>query len=276
MKKKISGKTVLKKRIFGVDFSGAKDAGKKIWISEGVNRNGCLDIENCLRARTLPYSDTERNRCLGALYDLVVEMKDCAFGFDFPFGLPRQMISANSWLDFVRVFPENYRNALEFREKCQKYNGSELKRLTDRECKTPFSPFNLRVYKQTYYGIHEILSPLVRNNLASVLPMQEAQPDKPWIFEICPASTLKKLMNLKKLPMYKGITEKHHAEREKILKYLEGLGVMVKNMTMRSEILDDEGGDALDSVIAVYATFQALNAELELKNEYMQEGYVFA
>ena len=40
-------------RIYGVDFSGAKDAGKKIWIAEGVVKGDSLLIEDCFRARDL-------------------------------------------------------------------------------------------------------------------------------------------------------------------------------------------------------------------------------
>jgi hypothetical protein len=37
--------------IDGIDFSGAKDAGKKIWIAEGVVKTDSLLIEDCFKAR---------------------------------------------------------------------------------------------------------------------------------------------------------------------------------------------------------------------------------
>ena len=40
--------------IYGIDFSGAQDAGKKIWIAEGVVKTDSLLIEDCFRARDLP------------------------------------------------------------------------------------------------------------------------------------------------------------------------------------------------------------------------------
>jgi len=36
---------------YGIDFSGAQDAGKKIWIAEGVVKGDSLLIEDCFRAR---------------------------------------------------------------------------------------------------------------------------------------------------------------------------------------------------------------------------------
>ena len=37
--------------IYGIDFSGAQDAGKKIWIAEGVVKTDSLLIEDCFKAR---------------------------------------------------------------------------------------------------------------------------------------------------------------------------------------------------------------------------------
>jgi hypothetical protein len=39
--------------IYGIDFSGAKDAGKKIWVAKGIVHGETLLIEDCLRARGL-------------------------------------------------------------------------------------------------------------------------------------------------------------------------------------------------------------------------------
>ena len=53
--------------IYGIDFSGAQDAGKKIWIAEGVVKGGSLLIEDCFRARDLQDSGNELDICLPAL-----------------------------------------------------------------------------------------------------------------------------------------------------------------------------------------------------------------
>jgi len=39
--------------IYGIDFSGAQDAGKKIWIAEGIVKAESFLIEDCFSARDL-------------------------------------------------------------------------------------------------------------------------------------------------------------------------------------------------------------------------------
>lgn len=39
--------------VHGIDFSGAKDAGHKIWIAMGFIEEGVLHIKECRRAETL-------------------------------------------------------------------------------------------------------------------------------------------------------------------------------------------------------------------------------
>jgi len=74
--------------IYGIDFSGARDAGRKIWLAEGVVKTHSLLIEDCFRARNLQDSGNELYKCLPALKDFIKENQDAAFGLDFPFGLP--------------------------------------------------------------------------------------------------------------------------------------------------------------------------------------------
>jgi hypothetical protein len=46
--------------IYGIDFSGAKDAGKKIWIAKGIVKGETLLIEDCFRARKHRYQESIR------------------------------------------------------------------------------------------------------------------------------------------------------------------------------------------------------------------------
>ena len=77
-----------KHRIYGIDFSGARDAGRKIWLAEGVVKTHSLLIEDCFGARNLQDSGNELYKCLPALKDFIKENQDEAFALDFPFGLP--------------------------------------------------------------------------------------------------------------------------------------------------------------------------------------------
>ena len=96
--------------IYGIDFSGAQDAGKKIWIAEGVLKGDSLLIEDCFRARDLQDSGNDLDICLPALKDFIKENQDAAFGLDFPFGLPGVLVEQESWKEFIIAFPKIYHN----------------------------------------------------------------------------------------------------------------------------------------------------------------------
>jgi hypothetical protein len=265
------------RRVYGVDFSGAADAGKKIWITKGVVEGEALRIEACYPGANLPGSGVERDRCLAALRDFIAKEMDSAFGLDFPFGLPRELVNTDTWEDFVLSFPEQYSSPEAFRETCRETAaGSELKRLTDRESHTPFSPYNIRLYRQTYYGLRDVIAPLVRDKSACVLPMQTEALGKPWVVEICPASTLKQ--EYLYWP-YKGKSREHREGRERILGAIEQMAPLPVLGALRSVILDDVGGDALDSVVAAFAVFRALPNLDDVgaigDSAYTLEGYVY-
>ncbi len=267
------------RRVYGVDFSGASKAGKKIWIASGLIEGNALHIQACHRAQDLPGSGADRDRCLAALRNLIAWEGPGVFGLDFPFGLPRALIKEGTWDGFVLPFPDRYASPEEFRHICyQEANGSELKRVTDRESHTPFSPYNIRLYRQTYYGIRDLLAPLVRDGLVWVLPMQPALPDRPWVMEICPASTLKR-ENLYQVS-YKGKGRAKYAARVGILAAIQEMGPLFVPAPLRSAILDDIEGDALDSLVAAFSVFRTLRDLSSLavvgNGAYAMEGYVYA
>jgi hypothetical protein len=265
------------RRIYGVDFSGAAQAGKKIWITRGVIDGHTLLVQSCQQAAHLPGSSPERSRCLAALGELVRQEQASVFGFDFPFGLPHELVSEKTWEDFVVSFPYTYSSPEQFRDTCRRLaRGRELKRDTDREKRTPFSPYNIRIYRQTYFGIRDLLAPLVKERQACVLPMQSAQPDRAWLLEICPASTLKgKELNRP----YKGRSTHHYEARACILDAIEKEDPLQVPVDLRALIVEDSEGDALDSVIAAVAAFRTTRSpdrlRMDGKQAYAIEGYVY-
>lgn len=269
----------LPNRVYGIDFSGAKKAGSKIWITSAIIAGNALQIEDCHQAKEL-LGVTERDRCLCTLRDFISKQKACTFGLDFPFGLPMKVIKANSWEEFVLSFGNRYPDAEQFRKICWAIAGNcEERRETDRNSQTPFSPYNRRLYRQTYYGIRDVLAPLVRDQLVCVLPMQRTLPSRPWLFEICPASTLKR-MGLRQ--PYKGDNKDRDRRviRAHILEGVEKTGiVIIKPSSLRATILNDPDGDALDSVIAAFATFRAVRSLVHSTvpgtGTCVPEGYVY-
>jgi len=267
-------------QVYGVDFSGARDAGERIWITEAAVDGKVLSIGRCFKARDLAESGRDREKCLRALREFIAARPTALFGLDFPFGLPSELVGQESWEEFILAFPRLYREPEHFRDTCLKRaSNRELRRLTDIQCKAPFSPYNLRMYKQTFYGITEIIHPLVRSKLASVIPMQRPRAGKPRLMEICPASTLKSRGLSRK---YKGISEDDNGvcARLEILNTLQTRWhLKIQEGEIQKLILRDHNGDALDSVLAAFAVFRNLNRESKIsaKNPwYSVEGYVFA
>ena len=54
------------------------------------------------------------------------------------------------------------------------------------------------------------------------------------------------------------IAEIKRNNRSSILNYLEKQGVIISSVSVKNQIVNDNEGDALDGVIAAYATFKAL------------------
>lgn len=271
------------RHVYGVDFSGARDAGKKIWIATGLIEGEALCVEDCCPALNLPDSGVPRDQCLAALRHFIAARGSCVVGLDFPFGLPRDLVSDSTWVKFLSMFKSRCRNPEHFRKSClRSRDGKELKRTTDRESRTPFSAYNLRLYRQTYFGIGDLLASLVQEHCACVLPMQHAVPGVPWLIEICPASTLRRHgLNRPPYVPYKGKTPEHRTARRMILKKLEEAhGLAVASRDRRLRILENPTGDALDAVIAAVSTFRALrdgfHASASDNDDHLVEGYVYA
>ena len=265
-----------KRTVCGVDFSGAQDAGKRIWIACGDILDGAILISECFPAKDLQCSGQQRDQAIGALRAFMRKERDCTFGLDFPFGIPRVLVAEESWEEWLGAFPERYAGPEGFIRQCHlASNGKELKRATDVETKTPFSPYNLRLFRQTFFGVKDLLRPLIQEKAVCVLPFQKPQGARPWIIEVCPASTLRK--EGLGIP-YKGSGMNRRAAREKILRGMEKTGVVkVEKTSVHKRIIENSGGDALDSVIAAYATCKAMNRGLtsETSAPYAVEGRVY-
>jgi hypothetical protein len=268
--------------IYGIDFSGALYAGRKIWISLAVIKGDSLEIRDCFRGLSLPDSSKRLHDCLAALVQFITNHRNSIFGLDFPFSVPQALadhFGCDTWIGLVFSLAQKFSSPHEFRQQCKEVLGRrEVKRTTDKESSTPFSPYNLRLFKQTYFGITGVLYPLVKNNHACVIPMQEISGDKPLILEICPKSTLikEKIADKK----YKGNSKAHLKNRRHILDRLKDKLVIIPKPLSRT-ILEDAEGDALDSVIAAYTVSKSLlNPTFPFppgwKQEYAVEGYVYS
>lgn len=265
-------------RYLGVDFSGAASAGRTIWIAAAERDGAGLTVTSLLRAADLPGGGRSRESALPALTAYVAGSEAAAAGFDFPFALPAALMPESGWDDFVREFPARYANADDFRRQCREAAGGlEWKREADRLARTPFAAYNLRLYRQTYYGIGQVLRPLIASNSAAVAPMQTPLPDKPALIEVCPASTLKTADLY--LP-YKGRSAIHRTHRQRIAAWLgrEG-GMRFASQQLEDIAIGNPGGDALDALLAVSAAARAACRMQDVPPAYRAaaavEGWVF-
>ena len=243
-------------RIIGIDFSGAERAGEAIWIAEGRIDGEQVRVENCSPAADLAGSGPERTRCLPALVDFIAAQGGAIVGCDFPFSLPATMIDGVGWRAFALGLEDRFPRAEDFLADCRRRgNGREIRRHCDRESRVPFAAYNLRIYRQTYHGIRDVLAPLLRRSDAVVLPMEKPRPDRPWVVETCPASTLK---HASLYPSYKGRSDAARAARRHIVDGLVRRGLLAPLSTALQRLaIGNHGGDALDSMIAAAATGRA-------------------
>lgn len=233
--------------ILGIDFSGAALAGEKIWVARGRLGKQGLEFDFLDRAANLPGGASEREAALGALVQWLESHEHAACGFDFPFSLVREAIQTPTWREWLQT-TTSYDDAESF-----KAAFPDVRRRTDKSAKTPFSPLNLRLYRQTYYGIAHVLAPLAKT--CAILPFDKAAEGQNWLLEICPASWLKK----EKLYLsYKGKSAAQRANRETIWEATKERVPCFAPPELEARALEDTEGDALDALLAAVGTLEAL------------------
>lgn len=246
-------------RYLGVDFSGARNAGNGIWVAEGSDVEGRLVIDRLRRARDLSGGAVDRPSALCALRAHLAVQDSALVGLDFPFSLPSELIDAPDWPAFAKGFAARYTDPEAFREDCRRRTGGrEIKRRTDRETKTPFCAYNLRLYRQTYWGVASILAPLAEDPRITIATILDRPNANRTLAETCPASSLKRLGLYRP---YKGRSEALRDWRRAILMRLREEGVDCGDVLGEIAIADT-GGDALDAIIAA-ATMWRITCDAE-------------
>lgn len=260
----------------GVDFSGAKDAGRHIWIAELEVDDDGADLQRCVPAEALDFGGRSLS---DALYGLSTELRartEAVFGLDVPFGLPEPLVEADSWARFLADFPDRFGGPDAFREASKEAGGgTELRRVTDDEAETPFSPYNHRIYRQTYAGLNDLLHPLVKGDRVRALPMQTPKPDRAWAVEVCPAATLK---DWGLYGSYKDASGAARGKRADILDAVADRRGIDLGSDLRDRLLDDAGADGIDALVAADAAARAVRdgpRTVDPDAAYALEGYVY-
>ena len=249
-------------QILGVDFSGARDAGQKIWLTVCIERDGALHVKSSVPAAAQFDADS-RAACLRGVR-AAIERADVV-GLDVPFGLPAAVHDRESWTDVASLIagiddPETFRSRCVAR--ASEVTGGDqqyLRRETDAD-RGALSPYHWIRAAQTYYGIREVLQPLVGEDAVAIKPLHDG-PATP-VCETHPAATLRDIG----LPTrgYKDNTDRSRGRRKTIV---EGLQMTPLSMHGIEEyLLDDVGGDAIDSLLTALAAWRAS------RNEFSPEG----
>jgi hypothetical protein len=241
--------------ILGVDFSGATLAGEKIWVAHATTDNDVLHFDFLERAANLPGGAPERERALAALRAYISQYADPKCGFDFPFSLSRDAITDPDYKTWLGNFAVRFSSA-----EALKVSTEDKRRDCDIRAKTPFSPLNLRLYRQTYYGIRDVLAPLQVAG-ARILPFDMPGEGHTQLLEVCPASLLKQ----ERLYLsYKGKSATQRQNRATIANELARRTPFSWSDELKARSLDDSEGDALDAILSAVCVHNALKKPEEL------------
>jgi hypothetical protein len=274
--------------IYGVDFSGAKEAGRNTWVAR-------LEPRGCRRgpAYSLAELANAGRRCGAvergsALVGQVANSAGALWALDFPFGLPVEVVAPGAtWpaqLDWLGGWGEDaYGLGLECLRRARALGGPlHIRRLTDAEAKAPFDCYHYRIIYQTFYGMRDVLGPLRLLRGTAVLPFQYRRLAKARrvLVEACPSSTLKRLglpHHNYKQPEGGPLTGKRLRTRRAILGGLSGH--IRFDEARRRVMMRNPGGDALDAVIAALGAAQAWacadHKEIARHPRYRREGRLF-
>ena len=278
--------------VHGVDFSGAKLAGRNTWIARleptgGNHRGNRMRLVELLSLERRCGS-AERATSLSHLVALIAASRDTLWALDFPFGLPVEVMGEETgWeaqLKLVRSWGEDaYGLGLECLRRALALGGpGHIRRTTDREARAPFDCYHYRIIYQTFYGMRDVLGPLRRVRRTAILPFHYRRlptADRVLV-EACPGSTLKRLglphQNYKQ-PEGGPLTPKRLRTRRALL---DALAAHVAfDGRQRRVMMRNGGGDALDAVVAGLGGAQAWGAcdhrHVARHPRYPREGRLF-
>ncbi|MSR45258.1 MAG: hypothetical protein EXS15_07910 [Phycisphaerales bacterium] len=243
--------------LHGVDFSGADNGGlHKIRIASR-NAGGAVTVDRADRA---------------TLVRLILESSKSdathIWRIDAPGGIPLQTLRAHGvaerWIDSARWAAESG-SPRAWRTRLREVSREEPRRHTDADARTPMAPMNLRLFKQTWTLICEVLVPLHEQGI-SIAPMARTQSNA-TVCEGCPASVLHRLG----WPArgYKGDGEPPKRVRALIARRLGEIGITIAPSLMQ-KVVEDTEGDLLDALILLMPPTQTV-----IPADGLVEGWVY-
>jgi hypothetical protein len=277
--------------VHGVDFSGAKLAGRNTWVARIEHEHGHGGGYRLTQLASLERlcGTAHRADALAHLVELIGESHDALWALDCPFGFPVEVMAPGTlWedqFDFLGAWGEDaYAAGVECLRRAKVLGGpNHIRRATDSEAKAPFDAYHYRMIYQTFHGMRDVLGPLRLLRRTAIVPFhyRRLSSARRVLVEACPSSTLKRLglpHHNYKQPEGGPLTAKRRRTRRVIL---DGLSphVLIEE-THRRVIMRNGGADALDAVIAAVGAAQAWRAAdhraIAHHPRYPREGRLFA
>ena len=135
-----------------------------------------------------------------------------------------------------------------------------VRRLTDITHKTPFDAYHYRIIYQTFYGMRDVLGPLLSRPRTAVMPFDRRKLGRALrvVAETCPSSTLKALglpHHNYKQALGGPLTGKRRRVRRAIL---DGLAEFVRiPERLRLKAMRDGGADGVDAILCGLGAWRA-------------------
>ena len=251
--------------VLGVDLSAsASTAHRKTWITRATVADGVVDLEEPFPAHALPGEPRSRDAVFDALRQTVAEADPPAVvGLDAPFSLPAPIVNEPDWRAFLETVPATFTDADDFQTRCHRRTAratdgdrKELRRRCD-ERFDGLCPYNRFVYRITYHTLRDLLWPLIRSEAAAAWPFQPgATTADRVLLETYPAAVLASRLSVRSTT-YKDADDDPAFRRAVLDQVLASDEVVVEPhptaTAVRAAVVDDAGGDALDSLLAAWA-----------------------
>ena len=236
--------------VLGIDWSGAAEAGRRTWLAMGTLVDGRLHVHRLLRAIEAEARTTEE--VIGRVAARVRAPGTRLVGIDAPLGLPVPVLDALGVADtpaLIDLLDRLWDDPERFRARCsalarQATGQPEPRRKTDQHAGTPWCPWNLRLYRQTWAAF-QLLQALEGDPRVAVLPFTSAAAPV-RLAEVSPTAVVAML------PV-EGRGYKRRGEetlREAILEAAAGTWGLSLDPEVRAQAVADPGGDAVDAILA--------------------------
>ncbi|NCF39904.1 MAG: DUF429 domain-containing protein [Planctomycetia bacterium] len=249
--------------IHGVDFSGS-DAGGAAGIRVATREAGPQGVVE--RIERLDRAGLRRRIISG------LETPDeHRWLIDAPFGVPLATLEAcgvePSWEATVR-WMAGFDSPRDWRRGVRSMTRKEPRRTTDRNSWTPLASMNLRIFKQTWTAMVELLVPLAAAGVR-VEPLAGPRGSNVVVAEGCPASLLKRAGDPAR--GYKGRTDDNRRRRAEILATARSHWGLRIDADAARDAVAGQGGDDLDAVLLTLDPLVTV-----IPSEAAVEGWVYS